>query len=108
MSCESGDWVMAVGNPYNYEHSVTVGVVSAKDRKIDENPFERYIQTDAAINFGNSGGPLFNARGRSSGHHYGHKHQGSQHWFCHSHELCQGDRRPAGRATAEWFAGSWV
>jgi serine protease Do len=42
---------------------VTVGVVSAKDRKIDENPFERYIQTDAAINFGNSGGPLFNARG---------------------------------------------
>ena len=58
-----GDWVMAVGNPYNYEHSVTVGVVSAKDRKIDENPFERYIQTDAAINFGNSGGPLFNARG---------------------------------------------
>ncbi|MSO22809.1 MAG: PDZ domain-containing protein [Acidobacteria bacterium] len=58
-----GDWVMAVGNPYNYEHSVTVRVVSAKDRKIDENPFERYIQTDAAINFGNSGGPLFNARG---------------------------------------------
>ncbi|HEU0006439.1 MAG TPA: trypsin-like peptidase domain-containing protein [Terriglobia bacterium] len=58
-----GDWVMAVGNPYNYEHSVTVGVVSAKDRKIDENPFERYIQTDAAINFGNSGGPLFNTRG---------------------------------------------
>jgi serine protease Do len=52
-----------VGNPYNYEHSVTVGVVSAKDRKIDENPFERYIQTDAAINFGNSGGPLFNSRG---------------------------------------------
>jgi serine protease Do len=58
-----GDWVMAVGNPYNYEHSVTVGVVSAKERKIDENPFERYIQTDAAINFGNSGGPLFNSRG---------------------------------------------
>jgi serine protease Do len=58
-----GDWVMAVGNPFNYEHSVTVGVVSAKDRKIDESPFERYIQTDAAINFGNSGGPLFNARG---------------------------------------------
>ncbi len=58
-----GDWVMAVGNPFNYEHSVTVGVVSAKDRKIDENPYERYIQTDAAINFGNSGGPLFNDRG---------------------------------------------
>ncbi len=58
-----GDWVMAVGNPYNYEHTVTVGVVSAKDRKIDDNPFESYIQTDAAINVGNSGGPLFNADG---------------------------------------------
>ena len=58
-----GDWVMAVGNPYNYDHSVTVGVVSAKDRKIDENPYESYVQTDAAINFGNSGGPLFNANG---------------------------------------------
>ncbi len=58
-----GDWVMAVGNPYNYEHTVTVGVVSAKDRKIDDNPFERYIQTDAAINYGNSGGPLFNGSG---------------------------------------------
>jgi serine protease Do len=58
-----GDWVMAMGNPYNYDHTVTVGIVSAKDRKIDDNPFERYIQTDAAINFGNSGGPLFNTRG---------------------------------------------
>jgi serine protease Do len=58
-----GDWVMAVGNPYNYDHTVTVGIVSAKDRKIDDNPFERYIQTDAAINFGNSGGPLFNTKG---------------------------------------------
>ena len=59
-----GDWVMAVGNPFNYDHTVTVGVVSAKDRKIDDNPFERYIQTDASINYGSSGGPLFNARGQ--------------------------------------------
>jgi serine protease Do len=60
-----GDWVMAVGNPYNYDHTVTVGVVSAKDRKIDDNnPFEQYIQTDAAINYGNSGGPLFNGQGQ--------------------------------------------
>ncbi|PYV87303.1 MAG: serine protease, partial [Acidobacteria bacterium] len=58
-----GDWVMAMGNPYNYDHTVTVGIISAKNRKIDDNPFERYIQTDAAINFGNSGGPLFNTRG---------------------------------------------
>ncbi|HVN77660.1 MAG TPA: trypsin-like peptidase domain-containing protein, partial [Terriglobia bacterium] len=59
-----GDWVMAVGNPFNYDHTVTVGVVSAKDRRIDDNPFERYIQTDASINYGSSGGPLFNARGQ--------------------------------------------
>ncbi len=59
-----GDWVMAIGNPFNYDHTVTVGVVSAKDRKIDDNPFERYIQTDAAINYGSSGGPLFNAQGQ--------------------------------------------
>jgi len=58
-----GDWVMAVGNPYNYDHTVTVGIVSAKGRKIDDNPFENYIQTDAAINFGSSGGPLFNSAG---------------------------------------------
>jgi serine protease Do len=58
-----GDWVMAVGNPYNYDHTVTVGIVSAKGRKIDNNPFENYIQTDAAINFGSSGGPLFNTVG---------------------------------------------
>ncbi len=58
-----GDWVMAVGNPYNYDHTVTVGIVSAKGRKIDENPFGSYIQTDAAINFGSSGGPLFNTLG---------------------------------------------
>jgi S1-C subfamily serine protease len=55
---------MAVGNPYNYDHTVTVGVISAKDRKIDDNPFEQYVQTDAAINYGNSGGPLFNAQGQ--------------------------------------------
>jgi len=58
-----GDWVIAVGNPYNYDHTVTVGIVSAKGRRIDDNPFEDYIQTDAAINFGSSGGPLFNTVG---------------------------------------------
>jgi serine protease Do len=62
-----GDWVFAVGNPYNYNHSVTVGIVSAKDRIIEGQPFEQFIQTDAAINFGNSGGPLFNVRGEVVG-----------------------------------------
>jgi serine protease Do len=61
-----GEWVMAVGNPLNMDHTVTVGVVSAKGRVLglsaEGNSFENYIQTDAAINFGNSGGPLVNTR----------------------------------------------
>lgn len=60
-----GEWVMAVGNPLNMDHTVTVGVVSAKGRRlgISDTSFENFIQTDAAINFGNSGGPLLNLRG---------------------------------------------
>ena len=60
-----GEWVMAVGNPLNMAHTVTVGVVSAKGRALGlsrERSFENFIQTDAAINFGNSGGPLLNVR----------------------------------------------
>jgi serine protease Do len=63
----AGDWVMAMGNPFNYTHSVTVGVVSARQRLIDGLPFEQFIQTDAAINFGNSGGPLLNMKGQVVG-----------------------------------------
>ncbi|MBI2840512.1 MAG: Do family serine endopeptidase [Acidobacteria bacterium] len=62
-----GDWVMAIGNPLLYEHTVTVGVVSAKGRGNLATPFDNYIQTDAAINKGNSGGPLINARGEVVG-----------------------------------------
>jgi serine protease Do len=62
-----GEWVMAVGNPLDMDHTVTVGVVSAKGRVLglsrEGTSFENYIQTDAAINFGNSGGPLVNIRG---------------------------------------------
>ncbi len=61
-----GDWVMAIGNPFVYEHTVTVGVVSHLGRS-SGNPFQRFIQTDAAINFGNSGGPLLNTRGEVVG-----------------------------------------
>ena len=63
-----GDWVCAIGNPYRFEHSVTVGVVSSKGRKIYDASFDAYIQTDAAINPGNSGGPLINAAGEAVGH----------------------------------------
>jgi serine protease Do len=64
-----GEWVMAVGNPLNMDHTVTVGVVSAKGRVlgISDSSFENFIQTDAAINFGNSGGPLLNTRGEVVG-----------------------------------------
>ncbi|MFI5167817.1 MAG: Do family serine endopeptidase [Thermoanaerobaculales bacterium] len=68
-----GEWVMAVGNPLAMEHTVTVGVVSAKNRTLglssDRNAlaFENFIQTDAAINLGNSGGPLVNIRGEVVG-----------------------------------------
>ena len=62
-----GEWVAAIGNPYRFDHSVTVGVVSSKGRKIYDASFDAYIQTDAAINPGNSGGPLVNAVGEAVG-----------------------------------------
>ena len=63
-----GDPVIAIGNPLDYEHSVTAGIISAKGRKVYNNePFEDFIQTDAAINRGNSGGPLLNQQGEVIG-----------------------------------------
>jgi serine protease Do len=62
-----GEWVCAIGNPLGYEHSVTVGVVSFLGRKLFDMSLDDYIQTDAAINFGNSGGPLLNSRGEVIG-----------------------------------------
>lgn len=63
-----GDPVIAIGNPLDYERSVTAGIVSAKGRKVyNEQPFEDYLQTDAAINRGNSGGPLLNMAGQVIG-----------------------------------------
>ena len=59
--------MVAIGNPLAYEHTVTVGVVSFIGRKLFDTSLDRYIQTDAAINFGNSGGPLINARGEVIG-----------------------------------------
>ena len=62
-----GDWVFAIGNPFGLDHTVTVGIVSAKGRVIGAGPYDNFIQTDASINPGNSGGPLFNLDGEVVG-----------------------------------------
>lgn len=62
-----GDWVLAIGSPYGFENTATVGVVSAKGRSLPDESYVPFIQTDAAINPGNSGGPLFNAKGQVVG-----------------------------------------
>jgi serine protease Do len=62
-----GDWVLAIGNPFGLGGSVTVGVISATKRDINAGPYDDFLQTDAAINRGNSGGPLFNMDGQVIG-----------------------------------------
>ncbi|MGH6760045.1 MAG: DegQ family serine endoprotease [Phyllobacterium sp.] len=62
-----GDWVMAIGNPFGLGGTVTVGIVSARNRDINSGPYDNFIQTDAAINRGNSGGPLFDMNGEVIG-----------------------------------------
>ncbi|MEM7410372.1 MAG: Do family serine endopeptidase [Myxococcota bacterium] len=66
-SVRPGEWVVAIGNPFGLEHTVTAGIVSAKHRDIDHGAYDDYIQTDAAINPGNSGGPLLNLAGEVIG-----------------------------------------
>jgi serine protease Do len=62
-----GEWVIAIGNPFSLGGTVTAGIVSARNRDINSGPYDNYIQTDAAINRGNSGGPLFNLKGEVVG-----------------------------------------
>ena len=62
-----GDWAVAIGNPFGLSHTVTSGIISAKERVIGSGPYDNYLQTDASINPGNSGGPLFNLKGQVIG-----------------------------------------
>jgi serine protease Do len=62
-----GEWVIAIGNPFSLGGSVSAGIVSARNRDINSGPYDNFIQTDAAINRGNSGGPLFNLQGEVVG-----------------------------------------
>lgn len=62
-----GDWVLAIGNPYSLGGTLTAGIISARNRDIQSGPYDKYIQTDASINRGNSGGPMFNMDGEVIG-----------------------------------------
>ena len=62
-----GDWVLAIGNPFGLGGTVTAGIVSARQRDINSGPYDDFIQTDASINRGNSGGPMFNLAGEVIG-----------------------------------------
>ena len=64
---EVGEWVLAIGSPFGFDHSATVGIVSAKGRSLPDDSYVPFIQTDVAINPGNSGGPLFNLKGEVVG-----------------------------------------
>ncbi|MBI3491297.1 MAG: trypsin-like peptidase domain-containing protein [Acidobacteria bacterium] len=77
----AGDWVMAIGNPFGWEHTVTVGVISATSRAfhVTDGRTNDMLQTDAAINPGNSGGPLLNVRARGQGHARPHRRIGGGH-----------------------------
>ena len=66
-SCKVGEWVVAIGSPFGFENTVTAGIVSAKGRALPQENFVPFIQTDVAVNPGNSGGPLFNMRGEVVG-----------------------------------------
>jgi serine protease Do len=103
---EVGDWVVAIGNPFGLDHTVTSGIVSAKERMIGAGPYDDFIQTDASINPGNSGGPLFNLRGEVVGINTAVAPRGQGIGFAIPAHLAQGvidDLRGEGRVVRGWL-----
>lgn len=101
-----GDWVIAIGNPFGLGHTVTAGIISAKDRQIGHGPYDDFLQTDAAINPGNSGGPLFDTAGNVVGINTAIVPQGSGIGFAVPINLVKGllpQLKDAGKVTRGWL-----
>jgi serine protease Do len=104
-----GDWVLAIGNPFGLEQTVTAGIVSAKARSIGAGPYDDFIQTDASINPGNSGGPLFNLKGEVVGINTAIVAQGQGIGFAVPVNMAReiySDLKTKGRVTRGWLGVS--
>ena len=101
-----GEWVIAIGNPFGLEQTVTAGIVSAKGRVIGAGPYDNFIQTDASINPGNSGGPLFSLDGKVIGINTAIVAQGQGIGFAipinHAKEMLP-DLKAKGKVTRGWL-----
>lgn len=105
-----GDHVVAIGNPFGLDHTVTAGIVSAKERVIGAGPYDDFIQTDASINPGNSGGPLFNLRGEVVGINTAIAPQGQGIGFAIPSNLAKGlieSLRTRGKIVRGWLGISF-
>ncbi|HPD57514.1 MAG TPA: DegQ family serine endoprotease [Smithellaceae bacterium] len=101
-----GEWVIAIGNPFGLEATVTAGIVSAKGRVIGAGPYDNFIQTDASINPGNSGGPLFNMEGKVIGINTAIVAQGQGIGFAIPINMAKSilsDLKSKGRVTRGWL-----
>jgi serine protease Do len=101
-----GEWVIAIGNPFGLEATVTAGIISAKGRVIGAGPYDNFIQTDASINPGNSGGPLFNMEGKVIGINTAIVAQGQGIGFAIPVNMAKGilaDLKTKGKVTRGWL-----
>ncbi|KAF0159168.1 MAG: endopeptidase [Syntrophaceae bacterium] len=101
-----GEWVIAIGNPFGLEATVTAGIISAKGRVIGAGPYDNFIQTDASINPGNSGGPLFNMEGKVIGINTAIVAQGQGIGFAIPINMAKGilaDLKTKGKVTRGWL-----